>query len=150
MTIKELVVRPHHTAFSCRDFEATKAFFVDTLGFKVLGVIKERGEPELATITGLPRARCHWAMLELGGFHIELFQWLEPAGGDIGLRQCDIGLTHLCFQVSDVAAVHRKLKADGWEPLSEPQVARGGRAKPFYCRGPEGVIIEFVEYPFGA
>jgi hypothetical protein len=27
---------------------------------------------------------------------------------------------------------------------------RGGRAKPFYCRGPEGLVFEFVEYPFGA
>ena len=27
---------------------------------------------------------------------------------------------------------------------------RGGRAKPFYCRGPEGMIVEFVEYPFGS
>jgi hypothetical protein len=26
---------------------------------------------------------------------------------------------------------------------------RGGRAVAFYCRGPEGLIVEFVEYPFG-
>ena len=28
-------------------------------------------------------------------------------------------------------------------------IHRGGRAKPFYCKGPEGLIVEFVEYPFG-
>jgi hypothetical protein len=30
------------------------------------------------------------------------------------------------------------------------QSLRGGRAKPVYCLGPEGLIVEFVEYPLGA
>jgi hypothetical protein len=30
------------------------------------------------------------------------------------------------------------------------QSMRGGRAVAVYCKGPEGVIVEFVEYPFGS
>ena len=145
-TVKDLVTRPHHTAFSCRDFDAAKKFFVDVLGFAVKGEIADRGEPELATVVGMAGARCRWAMLELGGWHIELFQWLEPVGRPVGMRQCDLGFTHICFQVSDVREVERRLRAGGFEPLSPPLPLRGGRALPMYVRGPEGAIIEFVEY----
>ena len=86
-------------------------------------------------------------MLALGGYHIELFKWLVPEGKATGIRQCDLGLTHICFQVSDAEEVRRRILAAGYEPLSEVQSLRGGRAKPFYCRGPEGMIVEFVEYP---
>jgi glyoxylase I family protein len=148
--VKDYIVRPHHTAFSCRDWDKTKSFFVDLLGFKVLGEMEKRDEAVLATVTGLPGAVCRWAMLELGGYHIELFKWLTPEGKPIPIRQCDIGLTHICFQVNDAREVRRRMIAAGYEPLSEVQSMRGGRAVAVYCQGPEGVIVEFVEYPFGA
>jgi catechol 2,3-dioxygenase-like lactoylglutathione lyase family enzyme len=149
--VKEFIVRQYHTAFSCRDWEKTKSFFVDLLGFKVLGEMERRDEAKLSTVTGLPPgAACRWAMLELEGYHIELFKWLSPEGKPIDIRQCDIGLTHICFQVNNAEAVRERMMAAGYEPLSEVQDLRGGRAKPFYCRGPEGVVVEFVEYPFGA
>ena len=149
-SIHDLIVRQHHTAVSCRDWDAMKSFFVDLLGFKVLGEMDKRDESLLATVTGLPGAACRWAMLELGGYHIELFKWLTPEGKPIPIRQCDHGLTHIAFQVKDAEEVHRRMLAAGYEPLSPVQSLRGGRAKPFYCRGPEGMIVEFVEYPFGS
>jgi catechol 2,3-dioxygenase-like lactoylglutathione lyase family enzyme len=149
-SLKDYIVRPHHTAFSCRDWDKAKSFFVDLLGFEVLGEMERRDEAKLSTVTGLPGAACRWAMLELGGYHIELFKWLTPEGKPVDIRQCDIGLTHICLQVKDAEEVHRRMIAAGYEPLSEVQSLRGGRAKPFYCKGPEGIIVEFVEYPFGA
>jgi catechol 2,3-dioxygenase-like lactoylglutathione lyase family enzyme len=104
-----------------------RTFFVDLLGFKVVGEMDKRDEPELSTVTGLPGATCRWAML-----------------------QCDHGLTHICFQVKDAEEAHRRMVAAGYEPLSQVLSLRGGRAKPFYCKGPEGLIVEFVEYPMGA
>ena len=148
--VTDYIVRQHHTAFSCKDWDKTKSFFVDLLGFKVLGEMEKRDEAVLATVTGLPGAACRWAMLELGGYHIELFKWLTPEGKPIPIRQCDIGLTHICFQVNDAREVRRRMIAAGYEPLSEVQSMRGGRAVAVYCKGPEGVIVEFVEYPFGA
>lgn len=150
ISISELVVRPHHTAFSCRDWDTARRFFVDIIGFKVLGENLDRGEPELAEVVGMPGARCKWAMLERDGYHLELFQWLTPAGSAVNIRQCDIGYTHIAFQVKDARDVHARLTASGYHPLGRPISLRGGRATAFYCRGPEGCIIEFVEYPFGA
>ena len=119
-------------------------------GFKVLGEIERRDEKDLSAVVGMPDAVCRWAMLELNGYHIELFKWLNPEGKPVDIRQCDIGLTHICFQVNDANEMRRRMIAAGYKPLSEVQSLRGGRAKPFYCRGPEGVMLEFVEYPFGA
>ncbi len=146
VSISDLIVRPHHTAFSCEDWDLSMAFFVDVLGFRILGQMDDRSEPELATVVGMPGAKCRWAMLELGGHHIELFKWLTPTGKPHGNHQADIGYTHICLQVSDVWEVHKRLTAAGWQPLSEPQPLRGGAALPMYVAGPEGCIIEFVEY----
>lgn len=150
-SIADLVVRAHHTAFSCRDYDAARAFFVDVLGFKVVGEIEDRSGDGLDVVVGMPGARCRWAMLEFGGYHIELFKWLTPADGRaMAMRQNDIGYTHICLQVRDIDEVHRRLAAAGYAPLSKPGNMRGGRAKPFYARGPEGCILEFCEYPMGA
>lgn len=150
VSVADLVVRPHHTAFSCRDWAEAKKFFVEICGFNVLGEDHDRGEPELAEVVGMPGARCKWAMLERDGYHIEMFQWLTPAGTAPNIRQCDIGYTHIALQVRDGAEVHKRLIASGYQPLSRPIPVRGGRATAFYCRGPEGCIVEFVEYPFGS
>lgn len=149
-SVADLVVRTHHTAFSCRDWPAAKRFFVDICGFKVLGENLDRGEPELAQVVGMPGARCKWAMLERDGYHIELFEWLTPTGKPIDIRQCDFGFTHIGIQVRDAAEVHKRLVAAGYAPLSRPISLRGGRANAFYCRGPENAVFEFVEYPHGA
>ncbi len=148
-SVRDLIERPHHTAVSCRDWDRMRAFFVDLLGFKVVGEMDKRDEPDLSIVTGLPGASCRWAMLALGGYHIELFKWLTPEGKPAPIRQCDHGLTHICLQVKDSREVRRRMIAAGHEPLSEVLSLRGGRAVAFYCRGPEGLIVEFVEYPFG-
>src|SRR5215475_15370870 len=85
-SVRELIERPHHTAVSCRDWDQMRAFFVDLLGFKVVGEMDTRNEPELSTVTGLPGATCRWAMLALGGYHIELFKWLTPEGKSVPIR----------------------------------------------------------------
>jgi len=149
-SLSDLIVRQHHTAVSCDDWDTMKSFFVDLLGFQVLGEMDKRGEPQLETVTGLPGATCRWAMLERNGYHIELFKWLTPAGKPVPIRQCDHGLTHICFQVNDAVEARRRMIAAGYAPLSDVLSLRGGRAKPFYCKGPEGMIVEFVEYPFGS
>ena len=77
-SIADFVVRAHHTAFSCTDYDAAKRFFVDLLGFKVVGEMEDRSGDGLDVVVGMPGARCRWAMLELGGYHIELFKWLTP------------------------------------------------------------------------
>jgi catechol 2,3-dioxygenase-like lactoylglutathione lyase family enzyme len=143
--LRDLVVRPHHTAISCRDWDRAKSFFVDLLGFKVVGEIARREEENLGIVSGLPGGICRFAMLERAGYHIELLKWIHPQGEKVELRQCDIGIVHLCIEVTDSEKVRKLLVAEGYESISDVQVLRGGRAKVFYCKGPDAVVVEFLE-----
>ena len=145
VSIADLIVRPHHTAFSCRDYETSRDFFVNVLGFKIEGEMRDRGEANLGTTVGMPGARCDWAMLERQGYRIELFKWLHVDGKPHSTDQSAIGWTHICVQVSDVAEAYRRVTEAGWSAVSEPQSLRGGVSRPVYIRGPEGCIVEFIE-----
>ena len=144
-SVADLIVTPHHTALSVRDYETAKAFFVDMLGFRVENEMKNRDEPALGVTVGMPGARCDWAMLERQGHRIELFRWLSHEGKPHGRHQADIGYTHICMQVSDVTEAWQRLTAAGWEAVSEPQSLRGGVSRPVYIIGPGGCIVEFLE-----
>jgi glyoxylase I family protein len=84
-------------------------------------------------------------MLELGGFRIELFKYYQPEGKHHAIGQNDIGLTHLCFQVSNADEAYARVTRVGYRTLSKPLELRSGASKPFYCEGPEGIIVEFLE-----
>lgn len=144
-SIRDLIVRPHHTALSVEDFEATRDFFTDVVGMNLESEMDHRDENDLGIVVGLPGAVVRWALLEMGGYRLELFKYYSPAGQRHPVRQCDIGLTHICFQVSDADETHRRLVAAGHKTISVPRVLRGGRSKPFYLIGPEEIAVEFLE-----
>lgn len=143
--IAGLIVRPHHTAVSVQDFDAALDFFVDVIGMRVIGEMDHRREANLDRVVDLPDVDIRWAMLELAGYHLELFKYYRPEGTSHHVRQCDLGLTHLCFQVYDVDLVHERLTAAGYRANSPPLELRGGRSKPIYVSGPEDIVIEFLE-----
>lgn len=147
MSIANLVDGVHHTALSVRNYEAMRAFFVDFIGFEVTDEMAERGEPEFSVVVGMPGARCRWGMMRLGSHRVELFCYFNPEGGAVPPAQCDTAFTHLAFETNNVDEVHRRAIAAGYEAVSEPQTMRGGAVKVFYLRGPEGVIVEFMEFP---
>jgi catechol 2,3-dioxygenase-like lactoylglutathione lyase family enzyme len=144
-SVADLIVRPHHTAVSVADFESARDFFVNIIGMKLEGEVNNRDEENLGLVVGLPGAVIRWALLERDGYRIELFKYHTPEGREVPIRQCDYGLTHMAFEVSDTDEVFRRLKELGYETLSDPLELRGGVTKPIYVKGPGGIIIEFLE-----
>lgn len=144
-TLKELVLRPHHTAISCTDFDRAKSFFVDLLGFSVSGEIDRREEENLGIVSGVHGGVCRFAMLERAGYYIELLKWISPMGKSVKVRQHDVGIVHLAIEVADAMAVRKLLLAEGYDTISDVQVLRGGRAHVFYCIGPDEIIVEFLQ-----
>lgn len=146
MSVADLIERVHHTALCVRDFDTMHAFLIDFLGFEVEGGKAERDAPELAVVTGMTGAHILWALLRKGSHRVELFQYLAPPGKTTPPAQSDTGFTHLAFTVSDVDAVHDAACAAGYGPISVPQVMRGGVSRVFYLRGPEEIVVEFMEF----
>lgn len=146
MSVSELVKKVHHTALCVRDFDAMRAFLVDFIGFQVDAERRERTETELSVVTGQENVRIRWAMLQLGAYRIELFHYFNPTGKTDPPAQCDTGFTHLAFAVSDVHEAYARSVAAGYDPISAPQTMRGGVSQVFYLRGPENVVVEFMQF----
>ena len=143
--LKDLILSPHHTAMAVNDFEAAKDFFIDVIGMTLEGEIDHRNEPNLSKVVRLERAEIRWAMLVMGHYRIELFKYYSHQRAARETEQCDIGLTHIAFHVTDADLAYQRLMALGYEAYSEPLDLRGGASRPFYVKGPEGIAIEFIQ-----
>ncbi|MBP5857125.1 VOC family protein [Marivibrio halodurans] len=141
-----MIRQMHHTAVSVRDFDAARDFFVDVLGFAVEGEARARDEPALGEVVGLPGAVVDWAMLARGEDRIELFRYHQPEGRMEPAEQCDVGYVHIAMQVDDVDAAYDAALAAGFRTRSSPRSLRGGRTRVFYMIGPEGLVVEFIEF----
>ena len=120
----------HHIAIICSDYQRSRAFYVEKLGFSV---IREVWREE----------RQDWlAMLQCGQVVLELFA--RPTAPQRPTQPEAQGLRHLAFQVEDVE------KAAAWlqgldietEPIRHDPI-NGGRMTFFY--DPDGLPLELHE-----
>ncbi|OIK21377.1 SMU1112c/YaeR family gloxylase I-like metalloprotein [Bacillus amyloliquefaciens] len=92
----------HHIAIICSDYEKSKAFYTEILGF---GVIKETYRKE--------RGSYKLDLALDGAYVIELFSFPDPP--ERPTRPEAAGLRHLAFTVNDLEAAVRELKEKGIE-----------------------------------
>jgi glyoxylase I family protein len=121
----------HHIAIIASDYEASKRFYTDVLGFAL--------EAEYYR-----EARESWmGKLALnGGYIVELFSFPDSPARRSGPEQ--LGLRHLAFAVHDVPAARDELESRGvpCEELREdPNTGRGM----FFFRDPDGLPLEIYE-----
>ncbi|AJC25764.1 VOC family protein [Bacillus velezensis] len=90
----------HHIAIICSDYEKSKAFYTEILGF---GIIKETYRKE--------RESYKLDLALNGVYAIELFSFPDPP--ERPTRPEAAGLRHLAFTVNDLEAAVRELKEKG-------------------------------------
>ncbi|MEQ7681628.1 SMU1112c/YaeR family gloxylase I-like metalloprotein [Bacillus ayatagriensis] len=90
----------HHIAIICSDYEKSKAFYTEILGF---GIIKETYRKERESYKLDLALDCAYA--------IELFSFPDPP--ERPTRPEAAGLRHLAFTVNDLEAAVRELKEKG-------------------------------------
>src|SRR5438105_3518277 len=115
------VVGIHHTSFTVADLDRSVAFFRDLLGLELL-FVRQVGDDYFGRIVGLPGCAVRAALLRLPGssHHVELFQYLSPAGAACQPRPCDPGSSHLALLVDDLPAMYAELRSKGVSFVSEP------------------------------
>ena len=118
----------HHVALNVSDMDRAKEFYVNLLGFSVLG--------EYVFPSGTKRLDC-----QLGGTRLEIFCYpreiLHPADPHIGYR-------HLCFRVTDIRKTVDELNALGIETEDiRPDPMAGGLMT--FFRDPDGLTLELHE-----
>ena len=140
-----------HVAVSVRDLAAAVEFYTTVMGLSVIHRARHEGEaPE--KISGVPGARIEVCVVGGGGLRIELLHYADRRDeGERYPEQNRVGLSHICFEVSQIEAEYGRISAMGFRFYSPPLVGRPGGPKVCYFEGPDNVVIELYEpVPAGA
>ena len=144
------VVGVDHVSLTVDDLDRSVGFYCGLLGL----TLHDRGrlEPELIEqMTGMPNAEVDYADVDLGSRILELLHHRTAAvRRPIASRQERPGSVHIGLRVDDAAAVHGRLAAAGFAPLSPPRTlpddgSGWSGSIVFYVRDPDGVMLEVVE-----
>jgi catechol 2,3-dioxygenase-like lactoylglutathione lyase family enzyme len=117
-----------HVGIVTRDMEKSAAFYTDFLGFKALP--PEDVKEMHMKIQYLVKGKCT----------IEL---LEPEKG-ANQASSTFGLKHVAYHCDNIDEVHSQAKKRGISLLHQIPV-RHGKLAFFFCTGPDGEFIEFIE-----
>ncbi|MNK00496.1 putative lyase [compost metagenome] len=123
--------RIHHIAIICANYETSKDFYVNKLGFTVVAEVyrEERKSYKLDLAVN-------------GVYQIELFSFPNPAVRPS--RPEAAGLRHLAFEVDDVAAVAKVLNEK--DIITEPIRIDEFTGKQFtFFADPDGLPLEIYE-----
>ena len=142
--------RLHHTGLTVSELDRSVAFYRDLLGCEILSTQEKEGG-YLAAIVGYPDAHVRMAHLRAPGSEhvIELFQYLSPPGDRADVEPRNVGASHLCFIVDDLAALYDSLLGRGVTSFVSPPIEvdtginRGGLA--LYLRDPDGITVELFQ-----
>ncbi len=121
----------HHVAIICSDFECSKRFYTEVLGFSIINETfrKERNSYKLD--------------LRVGENHqIELFSFPNPPQRVSSPEAC--GLRHLAFQVENVEEVVSELKAKGVE-VEDIRIDEITGKKFTFFQDPDALPLEIYE-----
>jgi catechol 2,3-dioxygenase-like lactoylglutathione lyase family enzyme len=115
-----------HVALNVRDLAACERFYVELLGMRV----EWRPDPDNVYLTS-------------GNDNLALHR----AAGD--LTETGQHLDHIGFILREPAHVdawHQFLVANGVDIVKPPKTHRDG-ARSFYCRDPDGNVVQFIHHP---
>ena len=133
-----------HSGVCCGDLERAIRFYCDALGFSVTKQL-DIG-PSFEALTELPGYRAKVVFLQLGDRMLELIaaEFPEVTGTCERRAMNQRGITHLCFNVSDLREVCRSIEKAGGsvhrQTLTELPVS-----DIVFCTDPDGTRIELVQ-----
>jgi glyoxylase I family protein len=123
--------RIHHIAIICSNYAASKHFYVEVLGLKVVREIyrEERDSYKLDLQVGEQ-------------YQIELFSFPNPPARPSRPEAC--GLRHLAFEVDDVQEIARRIAESGIEVEAIRVDPTTGKSFAFFA-DPDDLPIEIYE-----
>jgi catechol 2,3-dioxygenase-like lactoylglutathione lyase family enzyme len=137
-----------HLNIVVSDLEEAKQFF-GLLGFSE-GINSQLDAGFLAKVTGIQGASGNFVALHHPGseMSIELLKFDRGPTAAEGTNRADrIGLRHLAFAVTDIEAEVQRLQDHGVEFIGTVQTWEKTGKKLIYFHGPDGILLEFAQYP---
>ena len=138
----------NHTGLVVQDLEKMTEFYVGVLGLKVLREVDSVAPPH-GDHTGVPGAHRTLRFVGFDSDHqIELVHYIDPPAGEGYLDKHQLGAMHICFNVGDLAALHRDLSARGIKFVTDPifrELPDGAAMGIVYAQDPESNWLEFIQ-----
>jgi len=121
----------HHVAIICSDYERSKHFYTEVLGFKIVSeVYREERESYKLDL----------AVNNL--YQIELFSFVNPP--ERPSRPESVGLRHLCFEVTNIDEVIFALHEKGLE-IEKVRIDEYTGKRFTFFSDPDGLPLEIYE-----
>ena len=138
----------HHTALSTPDLDRLVRFYRELFGFEV-----EFDFPWDETNLAFRRTHAvaetagRVVMISNGAHRLEIFEYRkpEPRPDHAERANADLGLSHFCFQVTDLEKEYERLRAAGMR-FQSPPVEQTSSVVNCYGRDPDGNLIELIEF----
>jgi glyoxylase I family protein len=125
------LLRTHHVALICSDYERSKAFYTQTLGLEVVREVDRKERHSFNLDLRLP-----------DGTQVELFSFPDPPKRPSYPEAC--GLRHLAFEVPDIDETVEELQHKG--VIVEPVRVDEHTGKRFtFFADPDGLPLELYE-----
>ncbi len=134
-----------HIGIVVADLKKSLRFYQNFLGFKPIKEMTEQGN-FIDKILGLKGTKVK--TIKLKGDGETLIELLYYYSESDRLEANEIfcpGYSHFALTVNDLNQKYQKLKNQGIEFVSEPQVSPDGGVKVVFCRDFEGNYLELVE-----
>ena len=134
----------NRVAISTGGFERSLGFYRNLIGMELVSD-GPFGGTLYDNIMGLKNATGRATMLRLGNAQLELFEFANPnpKENDLSRPVCDLGITHISFDVTDIHEEYKQLKAAGVPFHGPPQDS--GFATATYGRDPDSNVFELLK-----
>jgi glyoxylase I family protein len=126
------LLRLHHVAVICSDYQRSKRFYTEILGLAVISEFYRAERDSYKLDLALP-----------GGSQIELFSFPNPPKRPSRPEAC--GLRHLALEVADIKAAVQFIQQKGIEVEAIRVDELTGNRYTFFA-DPDGLPIEFYEF----
>jgi catechol 2,3-dioxygenase-like lactoylglutathione lyase family enzyme len=142
--------RLHHVGVTVPDLDRSIRFYADVFGAELEWDLTVEGDAA-AGLTRVPGADLRFVSLRFAHGSIELFEFRGGAPGRPNDRALnDVGVHHLCLEVDDIEAVHRRLVELDLPCWTEPQLIEEGSLaglRFFMFEDPDGQLVEILQPP---
>jgi catechol 2,3-dioxygenase-like lactoylglutathione lyase family enzyme len=149
-----MLVNYFHFSFTVSNLERSIEFYRDILGMKLVGA-QVHDQPYTSVQVGFPNAVLKAARLTIEGIPearsghlLELIEYVNPRGEPTDTTTNRPGSAHLAFQVDDLPAEYRRLKALGVRFKSEPVAITAGPNQggwTVYFLDPDNITLEMIQ-----